>query len=271
MPHISAHVAHEAGDGLGRQASLPSDTRGKENAGGDIHDVYSRLRQLIISGAIEPREILNQVHIAKQFGVSRTPVREALRILQTENLVETNHQHKVRVTEITPREVDSVYGTWILIQALGTSLTVPRLTDEELVTVRHALKEMSSHRPSDSGPHSEWDDSHINFHRSLVMHAGPVILESIESCWSRSERARRTYMRASLQSYAHSDEEHATLVEAYSNRDVASAVYISSRQLARIARVVMGNIDPAYEPVAIRDALALLSANVADQKPRRGR
>lgn len=252
---------------------MPDNTAAKPagNIGGDIHEVYARLRQGIISGQIAPREVLNQVHIAKQFGVSRTPVREALRILQTENLVETHHQHRVRVTEVTANEVDSVYGTWILIQALGTSLTVPRLTDAELLTIRRSLGQMNSHRPSQSGVGSEWDDSHFNFHRTLLMHAGPVILEGIESCWSRSERARRTCMRASPESYMHSEEEHASLVEAYGERDVARAVYISSRQLARIARIVLGNIDPAYEPVAIRDALILISANVAEIQPRKQR
>ncbi len=269
MPNTAAHLERQAAIEPDTQASQIQKTAG--NAGGDIHDVYSRLRQSIISGQIAPREVLNQVHIARQFGVSRTPVREALRILQTENLVETHHQHRVRVTQITPSEVDSVYATWILIQALGTSLTVPRLTEAELATIRRSLGQMNSHRPSQAGVDSEWDDSHSNFHRTLVMHAGPVILETIESCWSRSERARRTCMRASPESYMHSEEEHASLVEAYGDRDVAKAVYVSSRQLARIARIVLGNIDPAYEPTAIRDALALISANAGEMKPRKPR
>lgn len=254
----------------GRTASdeaLTPESTERKNAGGDIHRVYSLLRKRIISGEVASGEVLNQVHIARELGVSRTPVREAFRILQTENLVDTNHQHRVRVTQITPAEVDSVYATWIVVQALGTALTVPRITEGELQAIRRTLSDMKAHTLGEAAG-TDWDDSHVHFHRALVMHAGPMILETINKCWSRSERARRTYMRASLQSYGASHEEHSGLADAYAERDVAKAIYLSSRQLARIARMVIGNIDPAYEPSAVRDALKM-ATNTFEPKPPR--
>jgi DNA-binding GntR family transcriptional regulator len=228
-------------------------------AGGDLHDVYHRLRQDILSGSIAPGEILNQVHIARFYGVSRTPVREALRMLQAEGLVDAQFQHRMRVTEVTAEEVDAVYATWIVMQSLGVALTVPRVNEAELDLVREALGEMGESTPLRSGTQSDWEHFHVIFHRRLVMHAGPIITTSIDNCWSRSERARRAYMRSAPQSWLDSEEEHNAIVEAYAEGSVARAIQTTSRQLARIALIVIGNIDPSYEPRAIRQALSLIS------------
>jgi hypothetical protein len=73
--------------------------------GGNLHDVCHRVRQDILSGELEPGEILNQVHIARRYGVIRTPVREALHMLQAENLGDAQCQCRTRVTKVTSQEV----------------------------------------------------------------------------------------------------------------------------------------------------------------------
>ncbi len=234
--------------------------------GGELDEVYFRLRQSILNGSLAPGAIINQVHIAKLYGVSRTPVREALRMLQAENLVEAQFQLRMRVTAITPLEVDSVYATWILVQSLGTSLTVPRISAVEMDRIRTALSELNTCNPARNGSPARWHEVHANFHHCLLMHAGPVILESIANCWSRSERARRAYMRTAPQSWLDSEAEHTALADAYAAGDAALAVYLTSRQLARIARIVIGTIDPAYDPVAIRHALTLTSGLAAERR-----
>ncbi len=232
------------------------------STGGDLNDVYYRLRQSILSGALAPGNIINQVHIARVYGVSRTPVREALRMLQAENLVEAQFQHRARVTKVTSQEVDCVYATWILMQSLGVALTVPRITTPQLETLQDALEMMNNSAPTRGGSRGEWDILHVNFHRLLVQHAGPIVIDSIENCWSRSERARRIHMRPASQSWFESEAEHREIVEAYRQGSAERAARIASRQLARNALAVIGGIDPSYDPLAIRQALRLtLQAN----------
>ncbi|HTJ92606.1 MAG TPA: GntR family transcriptional regulator [Pararobbsia sp.] len=223
----------------------------------DLHDVYHRVRQDILSGELAPGEVLNQVHIAKRYGVSRTPVREALRMLQAENLVDARFQHRTRVTQVTSQEVDSVYATWILMQSLGIALTVPLISDAELSLLKLQLDQMNTHSPLHDGTQDEWEHLHIDFHRFLVMHAGPIITDSIENCWSRSERARRLHMRAAPQAWLASEVEHSDVVVAFLDGSVEQAVHAASRQLARNALAVIASIDPSYEPRAIRQALKL--------------
>ena len=239
----------------------------KLSSGGDLYDVYLRIRQDILIGELAPGDILNQVHIAKRYGVSRTPVREALRMLQAENLVDAQFQHRTRVTNVTSQEVDSVYATWILMQSLGIALTVPLVSDAELSTLRQQLDQMNNHSPLHDGTQDEWEHLHIDFHRLLVMHAGPIIKDSIENCWSRSERARRLHMRSAPQSWLASEVEHRDVVIAFADGSAEQAVHAASRQLARNALSVIASIDPSYEPRAIRQALKLTlqgSSPVAD-------
>ncbi|GGX22849.1 transcriptional regulator [Pigmentiphaga litoralis] len=232
-------------------------------AGGGLHDVYRRLRQSIITGELPPGAIINQVHIARMYGMSRTPVREALRMLQAENLVEAQFQHRMRVTDVTPSEVDAVYANWILVQSLGTALTVPRVTPDEVQVIKDALRAMNEHSPTRGGDPAQWSQAHSVFHRSLMQHANPVIREAIDNCWSRLERARRAYMRNAPQSWQDSEEEHIGLVAAYEAGDTDRAVYLATRQLSRIARIVISNIDPMYEVVAIREALRFVTGAAA--------
>lgn len=226
-------------------------------AGGDLHDVYFRLRQAILNGAIPPGEVVNQVHVARQFKVSRTPVREALRMLQAEGLVDAQFQHRMRVTAVSADEVDTVYAMWIMLSALAISLTVPRISRDELAQLRRALAAMNASSPRRTGSQAEWEPLHQEFHRLLVSRAGPVLGAAIDTCWARSERARRAYMRSSPQSWQESETEHRDMVEAYAEGSVPRAIYVISRQLTRIALTVIGSIDPAHEPRAIREALAL--------------
>ena len=237
--------------------ALPFESIGKKPAASGLHDVYHRLRQDILSGELEPGDILNQVHIAKRYGVSRTPVREALRMLQAENLVDAQFQYRTRVTNVTSQEVDSVYATWILMQSLGIALTVPLTTKPELTKLRQALEAMNDSSPLREGTQDEWENLHMGFHRLLVMHAGSIIQASIDNCWSRSERARRLHMRSAPQSWLASEAEHRDVVTAFEKGSAAQAVHAASRQLARNALAVIAGIDPSYEPQAIRQALKL--------------
>ena len=224
---------------------------------GDLHDIYRRVRRDILSGELAPGDILNQVHIARRYGVSRTPVREALRMLQAENLVDAQFQHRTRVTKVTSQEVDSVYATWILMQSLGIALTVPLMSADEISALKAHLDQMNDRSPLHDGTQDEWEHLHIDFHRMLVMHAGPIIKDSIDNCWSRSERARRLHMRSAPQSWLASEEEHRDVVIAFEENSADQAVHAASRQLARNALGVIASIDPSYEPRAIRQALKL--------------
>jgi len=232
--------------------------RRKAPGGGDLELVYQGLRMEVFKGLLKPGDIVNQVHIAQRYNISRTPVREALRMLQAEGLIEAPFQYRMRVTAIDPGEVDSLYATWILMQSLGVLLTVPRYSPAELKKLKVSLKALSDQLPpGDWDSQEKWEQCHRTFHQLLIKHAGVHVIELVEQCWSRSERVRRTRLPLGGQSWATSDHEHAEIVEAYSEKSLRRAVNVTSSQLARAAVGVLALVDPDYQPVAVQHALSL--------------
>lgn len=238
-----------------QRASPTYGPRRPNAVGGDLEQVYSRLRQSILSGRYHPGDVINQVHVARELGVSRTPVREAVRMLQAEGLIEAQYQHRVRVSAVNADEVDEVYSIWILVQALAVRLAVPRISSERQVELRQLFERMHWLSSKGGAGRSEWERLHQRFHRQLVADAGPVIHEAIETCWARSERTRRAHLRADPHSWQASDREHLEVLQAYEARSPGRAVAVLSRQLARVAIAVIRTLDPSHTTPALSQAL----------------
>jgi DNA-binding GntR family transcriptional regulator len=105
--------------------SLPSSER-----------VYSQLREMILSGELPPQTRLVELHIADQFGVSRTPVREALKRLTAEKLVLADSVRGLVVRAPEPQEIEDVYLVREALEALSAKLAAQRITPEEVRRLR---------------------------------------------------------------------------------------------------------------------------------------
>ena len=154
-----------------------------------IAQVHKHLRQRILDGTMPPGSVLSQVQLAQQFGVSRTPLREALRLLQEERLVVAEHNHRVRVADINLQELESLYASRIMLETLALALTIPRLTQDELDDLSRALDEMAvanTRRDTDA-----WEQGNRRFHALLAAHAEERIRQTIQRSIDAGERYRR--------------------------------------------------------------------------------
>src|SRR5713101_7565856 len=91
---------------------------------GSLHEY---LRRLILDGAIPNGASIAQVELAERLGVSRTPLREAMRMLQAEGIIHAEHGRRTRVTALDVGDIDTVYGTRVLMEGAGVLVTVPLL------------------------------------------------------------------------------------------------------------------------------------------------
>ena len=89
-----------------------------------IPHVHAYLRECILDGTLSPGTKLSQVSLAAQLGISRTPLREVLRMLQEEGLVEIEPNQRTRVAGLDPQELDDVYASRILLETLALSMTI---------------------------------------------------------------------------------------------------------------------------------------------------
>src|SRR5579883_1695761 len=154
--------------------------------------VHSLVREAILRGDLEADVPISQVQLAARLGVSRTPLREALRMLQREGLIASEPNRRVRVTPLSVSDLGELYAARIVIEALATRLSVPRMTSEDLAALRRALDEMSAI----GGTHDfdRWETPHREFHGLLRVHAGDRIAGMARELADHGERYRRVYL-----------------------------------------------------------------------------
>ncbi len=95
------------------------------------HAVLERLRSAILEGLLPPGLVLSESRLAAQLNVSRTPLREALRVLESEGLVAVGRGRKMIVTAPTPRDIDEIYSIRSLVEAEALRRITP--SDAEII------------------------------------------------------------------------------------------------------------------------------------------
>jgi len=224
-----------------------------------ITHVHDYLRRQILEGTIAPGAVLSQVQLAQQLGVSRTPLREALRLLQEERLVVAEHNHRVRVSGINLEELESLYASRIMLETLALALTIPRLSQDELDALANALADMDvadSRHDTDA-----WEQGNRRFHALLASQAEERIRQTIYRSIDASERYRRIKLQTTPDSRAVAKAEHTAIFTACRERNIGAAVELLARHLARTALTVVARASPEYEPKAVRIALKLITGN----------
>ncbi len=103
--------------------------------------VFNTLRKAILTGQLKPGERLMEVHLANRLGVSRTPIREAIRKLELEGLVIMIPRRGAEVARITEKSLKDVLEVRRALDALSVELACDRITDEGIRELKNACEE----------------------------------------------------------------------------------------------------------------------------------
>ncbi len=186
------------------------------------------IRKLILSGAFSSGQILRQEDLAKQLGVSRIPVREALRQLDAEGFIHLHPHRGATVSVLSPDEALEIYEIRASLETLALKLAIPNLSADDLAQAEAALDEIDS-GPADLG---QWALINWRFHSVLYEPCHkPRLLELIKALHDNVSR----YLRTSLTIDAHtkpSQKQHRDLLAACKKRDVQLATQLLERHLA---------------------------------------
>lgn len=106
-----------------------------------VDKLAAQLHARVISGELASGARLRQEALAEEFGVSRTPIREALRKLQADGIVELHPNRGAVVRPLSPREIRDAYEVRASLEALAAELAADRINREQLVRLRHAQDE----------------------------------------------------------------------------------------------------------------------------------
>lgn len=155
---------------------------------GDL--AYGAIRDAILAGQLLPGSRLGQDELARQLGVSRAPVRDALNRLISEGLVSPTPKGVV-VAEMTARELQEVFEVRALIDGYATGKACGHVTQDEIDRLQENLDETA--RLTESGDIHSLVKAHADFHRILYDNCGNSELARIaRSIWDRSYRYRIT-------------------------------------------------------------------------------
>lgn len=215
--------------------------------------VHAHLRALILNGSIPPGAFLNQVELAPLLGVSRTPLREAIRMLQEEGLVVAEPQRRARVTGFDPEHLEAIYTQRVLLEGTATRVTATSAGDDDVAHLDALLDQMRTRAALQDL--KSWEQAHRTFHLELVSGVGSHLTRAITNHMDRAEHYRLMHQATGPRAWASGAAEHAAIVDAYRRRDGDAAASELAAHLARTALSLIAQMAPTYDPVAIRSAL----------------
>lgn len=155
--------------------------------------VAEGLREAILRGVVRGGQPIRQEEVAEQFGVSRGPVREALRQLQGEGLVELRPHRGAVVSDLSEEEVTELSDIRVALETLAIRLAIPQMSEEDLRRAEEILD-----RADDAPDLAErWGEFNWEFHSALYAPARrPRLMEMLRSIHSNFERYLRVYVLA---------------------------------------------------------------------------
>jgi DNA-binding GntR family transcriptional regulator len=194
---------------------------------------YTRVRELIGTGDLAPGAVLPQAALARTIGISTTPLREALRRLMQEGLVDLDAHRNARVRPLDAAEARDLLELRQTLDPLAASLAAQRRTDADLADVRAALDglEALSSRPSTAQL-----ESHQRFHAAIHHAAHNALLtQTLDGLWLKTDRYRRHGLEAGRTNEERDARatEHRLLFEAVRNGDPEAAADLMRRHIER--------------------------------------
>jgi GntR family transcriptional regulator, rspAB operon transcriptional repressor len=215
--------------------------------------IAAALRERILGAELAAGAELRQDELAADLGVSRTPLREALRLLEGEGLVESSPHRPVVVAPLSADDLEQVYAMRIVLEATAVRMTAPRMEAADLAVLHGLLAEMAFHAERRDTP--AWEAPHERFHNLLVSGAGSSYGERVGSLSLASRRYRRAYLGTRAVGWERGAAEHAAIAEACASGDGAEAAALLGAHLAGTALALLEEIDPGRRPELLATAL----------------
>lgn len=200
--------------------------------------VFNTLRQAILTGELKPGERLMEIHLANKLGVSRTPIREAIRKLELEGLVKMIPRRGAEVAQITGKSLQDVLEVRRSLDALCAELACQRISDEEIAALEKARDAFEA--ATATGNTREIAAADVAMHDIIVQATGNTrLVQLVNNLAEQMYRYRFEYIK-DFSMHGRLIEEHRIICEAIKNRDQATAATAAvthiDNQMESIAR-----------------------------------
>ena len=187
---------------------------------------YRQVRDRILSGELQPGAVIQQRELASRIGISTTPLREALRRLKSEGLVELDAHRDARISPLRGEEARDLLEMRKSLDPLAAGLAAQRRTNADIQAIRAALALIE---PLPTPPAVSQLVAHRNFHAAIYRAShNDLLIDALEGLWDKADRYRRLALQTERTQAARDQKahEHQTLVDfiAAGNTDGAANV-----------------------------------------------
>lgn len=202
--------------------------------------VLEALREAIMNGSLQPRERLMEIQLAEELGVSRTPVREALRKLELEGFIVMVPRKGAYVSDLSMKDIADVFEIRAALEGLAAALAAERITEEELETMeRHLVEKAEAINQNDIDKLVIVD---TKFHETMYKASRNERLSSIISnLREQIQRFRLTSLSVPGRKKDSLDE-HRNIVEAIQARDVQLARHLAQEHIENAENVLIESL-----------------------------
>jgi DNA-binding GntR family transcriptional regulator len=208
-------------------------------------DATARLRRLIVRGDLAPGEPLIGADLSEALGISRTPLREALKLLASEGLVELRLNRSAIIAPIRQDEVKELFEAVSGIERVAAELAAIRITERDLEKLDQLQERME--RLHDTGKLRDYFELNQQIHSFIVACSRNRALKAAHD-WllSRVERAR-LFALSSQERWDESVQEHRALLAALKQRDADRAGRVLAQHVVRTGVVVQEILESRHD------------------------
>ena len=197
---------------------------------------YARIKEAIANTDIysdrQPQR-LDERELMKALGVSRTPVREALSILEQEGFVRTVPRRGIFIVRKSKREMIEMIQMWAALESMAARLATLTASDAEIGRLRHLFDEFQSSPPAEHL--DEYSDANIAFHQAIIRLGGSELIEDATHNLFLHVRAIRRATISQNNRAARSIIEHLKIIEALERRDTELAERLTRQHTLDLA------------------------------------
>lgn len=210
------------------------------------HDVRDHLRNQIFDGTLQPGDRIVESRLARELGISQTPVREALRELEQMGLVVSFPNRGASVRRIEPKDAEEMYTLRAHLEVLGVDLLIDHLTDDDLDVLDGFIAGMlDAAAANDPERLTELDTS---FHEYILTRSGNSLLLRTWQGISPLNWTMLTVIRLKDRNLAELAERHTPIVEALRTRDKTLAEAAIRDHVLNLGERVVGELLKAEQP-----------------------
>ncbi len=198
---------------------------------------YRKVKEMILSDELKPGQKIVQDKLALDLGISRTPLRSALQILEAEHLVQSIPRRGVIVRKISDQKIVEIYDCRIALECMAVRNFIEIATEKQILKFQKFFKNFDTEKPFDSKTYQEED---IKFHNYIIENCGNEFLTRL---FQQGNLVLCISQIGLIRPPSETLLEHRAIIQAIGDRDIPKAVALAEDHLEKSKFLVMEKIE----------------------------